>query len=244
MSSGDTHSHFWKGKSFQVTVPFTRAGVAQHIFITHNDTLLLVDAGDGVLRDMLDKGLDPLRVDAIFITHGHYDHMGGLHSLLGYLRMIGRSRILEVYMPQGCTEALSAINSFRKCYPDSTPFEIKVVQLQPGKTASVSAVTAEAFPVVHCGSIVGGEVLGRIPALGYRFTADSETVAVSGDTGQCPSLIELVKDADLAIIEATFESSAGRSRDVLQKVHLSEDIARELGKAAKDYILVHKGRRT
>ncbi len=244
MSSGEMQSHIWNGKSFQVTIPFTRAGVAQHIFITHNDTLLMVDAGDGVLRDMLDKGVEPPMVDAIFVTHGHYDHMGGLHSLLGYLRMIGRSRALEVYMPQGCTEALLAIDSFRKCYPDSTPFEIKVVQLQPGKTASVSAVTVEAFGVVHCGSVAGGEVLDRIPALGYRFTAGSEVIAVSGDTGQCPALIELVKDADLAIIEATFESSVGRSRDLLQKVHLSEDVAHEIGKSAKDYILVHKGRRS
>lgn len=244
MSSGEIRSHIWSGKNFQVAISFTRAGVAQHILIKHNDTLLLVDAGDGVLRDMLDKGLEPPLVDAIFITHGHYDHMGGLHSFLGYLRMIGRSRVLEVYLPQGCTEALLAIDGFRKCYPDSTPFEIRVVQLQPGESASVSEVTVEAFGVVHCGSIAGGEVLDRIPALGYRFMAGSEVVAVSGDTGQCPSLTELVKDADLAIIEATYESSVGRSRDVLRKVHLSEDIAHEIGKSAKNYILVHKGRRS
>jgi len=244
MNTGEMHSHHWNGKNFEVTVPFTRAGVAQHIFVTHADTLLLVDAADGVLRDMLIRDLEPSRVAAIFITHGHYDHMGGLHSLLGFMRMIGRTRTLEVYVPRGCTEALLMIDSFQKCYPDSIPFKIKVVELEPEMTVTVGEVAVTAYPVVHCGSIAGGEVLDQIPAMGYRLTDGSEVIAVTGDTGHCPSLEELVKDADLAVIEATFESSHGKSPEVLSRVHLSEDIAREIGRLAREFILVHKGRRS
>jgi hypothetical protein len=53
----------------------------------------------------------------------------------------------------------------------------------------------------------------------------------------------LVKGADLAIIEATHENSAEVDQETLEKVHLSEDLAREIGALAKKSILVHKDRR-
>jgi ribonuclease BN (tRNA processing enzyme) len=53
----------------------------------------------------------------------------------------------------------------------------------------------------------------------------------------------LVRDADLAIIEATYQSAETISADTLAKVHLSEDVAREIGRTAKELIIVHRGHR-
>lgn len=243
MKTGEMHSHTWEGKSLKVRIPFTRAGVAQHVLITHGDTTILVDAGDGVLRDLLAESFRPERLAGILFTHGHFDHMGGIHSLLGFLRMVGRREVLQVYMPEGCTEVYMAIDTFRKCYPDSLTFGIKIVELQPGETVSVSQIEIRTYEAVHCGSIKDSEVLDRIPALAYRFHAGGESVAVTGDTGRCPSLNELATGVDLAVIEATYQTSSGKSRELIEKVHLSEDIAHEIGKLAKSYVLVHKGRR-
>ena len=99
------------------------------------------------------------------------------------------------------------------------------------------------FQVIHCGSIEGQAVMDPLPAVGYRISSGDETVIISGDTGDCESLRENVRGADLAIIEATFKTSDEASEEELKKVHLSEDIAAEIGKTAKEYILVHKGRR-
>jgi ribonuclease BN (tRNA processing enzyme) len=104
-------------------------------------------------------------------------------------------------------------------------------------------MSIEAFPVLHCGSTKDSGILAPVPAMGYRISYKDETVAISGDTGNCPSLKRLVGGADLAILEATYRSRSDVGEEYLQKVHLSRDLATKLGGTAKEFILVHKGRR-
>jgi ribonuclease BN (tRNA processing enzyme) len=233
----------WEGKSLRVRVLYSRAGVAQHIWIENKNGAVLIDAGDGLIRDLISNDLDPARIRGVIFTHGHFDHMGGLHSLLGFLRMIGRKEPLPIMAPDGCAEVFSTVDNFKACYPDSIPFEIRPKEIRSRQAVRIAGMTIKAFAVVHCGSIEGLGILDPIPAVGYRISHGGEVIAISGDTGMCPSLEELVKGADLAILEATHRKSAEVSRETLEKVHLSEDLAREIGRLAKNLILVHRTKR-
>jgi ribonuclease BN (tRNA processing enzyme) len=233
----------WNGKNLKVTVLYSRAGIAQHIMIESDKGVLLFDCGDGVLRDIVADGLDTNSIEAIFFTHGHFDHMGALHSLLGFMRMIGRKRDLPIYAPENCTEVISFVENFRRLYSASIPYEIILENPRPGELFAFSEMAVHPFPVVHCGSIEGKGILDPIPALGYKIARNDEIVVISGDTGDCESLRDNVRDADLAIIEATIETSEEATDEELKKVHLSEDLATEIGKTAKEFVLVHKGRR-
>lgn len=233
----------WQGKKLQANVLFSRAGVAQHIWINSGHGAVLIDTGDGLLRDVLAAKLDLAQIKAIFYTHGHFDHMAGLHALLGFLRMVGRMEPLPIYAPAGCTEVNSMLDSFIHCYQDSISFELSYHELEPMAVVEIEDMTVTAYPVIHCGSIAGSDVLDQIPAVGYRIAAEGESVAISGDTGKCPPLEALVRDADLAIIEATYQSSDDISAKTLAAVHLSEDIAQEIGRLAKELIIVHRGYR-
>jgi ribonuclease BN (tRNA processing enzyme) len=230
----------WQGKSVRVNILYSRAGIAQHIWIENEIGSVLIDAGDGILRDLLSNKLDHNQVKGIIFTHGHFDHVGGLHSLLGFLRMKGREELLPVCAPQGCKEVFSMVDNFVSCYPETTPFQISCKEVQAHEAFQIAGMVIKAFPVVHYGSIKGFGMLNQIPAMGYRISHKGETIAISGDTGICSSLKESVKGADLAILEATYRKSEGVSRESLEKVHLSEDLAEEIGKLAKDFILVHK----
>jgi ribonuclease BN (tRNA processing enzyme) len=232
----------WQGKQIRVEIPFSRAGVAQHVWIESGDGSVLVDVGDGILRDILQNRFDLNKLRGVVFTHGHFDHMGGLHSFLGYLRMIGRKEPLPICAPKGCAEVFSTLDSFLKCYPNTIPFEVVSRGVEPNEEFRLGAFAIKAYPVVHCGSIDGAGILDPIPALGYRITHTGETIAITGDTGISSPLKELIEGADLAIIEATYRESAEAGRESLKRVHLSEDVAKEIGKLAREFILVHKGK--
>jgi len=233
----------WQGKNLRVQVLYTRAGVAQQIWVENDEGALLFDTGDGALRDMIENEIDRDKIKGIFYTHGHFDHMGGLHPLLGFLRMVVREEPLPVFAPEGCTEVFSVVVNFKRCYPDSIPFSIPCHELKHREKIEISGLTVEAFAMTHCGSLTDGTIQDPIPAIGYRVTCRGEAVAISGDTGLCDSVRELVKDADLALIEATMLNQTEMSEEFLRRVHLAEDVAVELGRTAKEFILVHKGRR-
>lgn len=231
--------HLWHGKNIKVNILYSRAGVAQHIWIMNKNGALLIDSGDGALRDILAHKLHPKQIKGIVYTHGHFDHVGGLHSLLGFMRMIQRKAVLPIFAPKGCAEVFSVVDNFEKLYGKTIPFKISRKEIKPHTVFNIARMRVKAYPVVHHGSIEGKGILAPIPAFGYRISYKNEIVAISGDTGLSSSLKSLVKGADLAVLEATFKTSKDRD-EYLMKVHLSEDAAKKIGRLAKKFILVHK----
>jgi ribonuclease BN (tRNA processing enzyme) len=222
----------WSKLGVQVEVLHSKAAVATQILVKRAGSNLLVDAGDGTLRDLLDSGVQPEGLTAVLLTHGHYDHVGGLHSLLGYLKMKKRSLSLPVFLPRGCIEGLSLLDGFARMHSSKMPFAVDVCELEDGDEFSVAAFRVVSRSVPH------STVDASMPALGYRLTDGAVSVAFTGDCGDSESVRELVKGTDLALVEASFKCYSSESQ---RSLHLTETLAREIGSLAKEYLLVHTG---
>jgi ribonuclease Z len=79
------------------------------ILLVYNGCYLLFDCGEGTQRQMARLEISPLRIDKIFITHLHADHVLGLAGLLQTLAMKNYEKELEIYGPVGLKNYMKSI---------------------------------------------------------------------------------------------------------------------------------------
>lgn len=233
MMGGDGRWWNWRGRDFKAKVLFSQKGVATQILLLAKSSFFLLDCGDGTLRDLLSMGEEWIHaLRGVFLSHDHPDHTAGLFALLSFLRLAGRKETLVMASPSRWLEL--GINHYRDSFFGGFPFEIEYWESGPS-AIRLCGCEASAFPVPHRERTSFFGTAGLVPAVGYAFIGRTgERVVYSGDTGWFAGLRNIIQDADLAIIEATFSQPKGEER------HLTLGQAEELAKLAKWALLVHR----
>ncbi len=216
---------------------YSKAGIATQILLPTEEDYFIVDAGDGTLRDLIPLKIDFQKIKGIFLTHGHYDHMAGLYALLGHFRIIERKCPINIYFPKGCKEAEQIILAFQKSYNDFA-FQIKIHRIKGGDEIKIKDLKIKIFQMRHYAAVGNNRILHPDAAIGYQFIHHDKIIAISGDTGMCPGLIELVRGADVAYIDSTLKEEEVTDT-ILNNLHLSQKKAEEIGKLAKKYVPIH-----
>lgn len=225
----------WAKDKFSIKIFCSIPNIATGILIKAGDAKFIVDPGDGILRD-LNKELkitEILNISDIFVTHGHHDHVGGVWSLLTYLRVMNKKSPLTIHFPKGCTEIIHIFNAFIKVYHNSITYKINLKEISDVKPFQSNKVFIKPFPVIHKEYIGDSKSTRQVPALGYKFTFEGRKICYGGDTAYCNELVKNAKGSDLAILEA------GHDDETPDEMHMTLKEAIAIGKTAKDYFLVH-----
>ncbi len=227
---------------------FSIAGLATQLVVLDKQSEIpfgiLLDVGDGTCRDILDNNLDFTWFNHILISHGHYDHMGGLYSFLGVKRMLGETHPINIIYPENCKEVENSIKLLEDNYPDSIPFKINLIPTSITNTAERKLndnISIKSFPVLHRGSTLTPGVLPTIPACGYQVYLINQDfrIAFSGDTAPTPILYDLFSsDVNLGFIENTHPDESW-VKDKVNRFHLTKAEALEFSKNCKKTILTH-----
>lgn len=174
--------------------------------------LFVFDAGGGATRNIGRMGFDHGRIDAVFLTHFHSDHIDGLGELMLQRWVAGGHRTpLPVYGPAGVTQVVDGLRqayrqdqSYRVAHHgDATVpangFGAQVHPFAPDEAGEplvllrdgdleISAFTVDHAPV-H-------------PAVGYRVRYKGRTVVLSGDTRRSVAVQRAAAGADLLLHDA------------------------------------------
>jgi ribonuclease Z len=110
--------------------------------------LFLVDAGEGVQSQMVRFHVSMAKLEAVFISHVHGDHVYGLNGLLATFGMGGRTAPLHVYGPGN----LRPFINFFLSYNEWLPFEVAFHPVNtrfPEVILETKSLTVTAFPLLH-----------------------------------------------------------------------------------------------
>ena len=235
INTGKKYPIKWKKQDFSIKVFCSIPNIATGILLKAGKSHFVIDPGDGILRD-LNKEIGTkniLELSDIFVSHGHHDHVGGVWSLLTYLRVMNKKSPLSIYFPKGCVEIGSIYNAFKKVYSKTISYEIKLEELKNLKSFRRKSVLIKPFPVIHKEYLHDGIKTRQVPALGYKFTYGEIKICYGGDTAYCKDLAVNAKKSDLAIIEA------GHDDETPDGMHMTLDEAKLIGETAEEYFLVH-----
>lgn len=176
------------------------------------DRIYLVDAGNGVGRQLLAAGLDARKVDNIFITHNHDDHNADWGTIMGLAWSTGRRADIHVWGPGGTESMLQGFLQYfapnaRIRMADSKglrkPGEMfKAHDIQgSGPVYQDDLVTVTAQENCHFHPDPAGGARSEDRSYAYRIQTPDKVVVFSGDTGKCEAMIEFARGADILVHE-------------------------------------------
>jgi ribonuclease BN (tRNA processing enzyme) len=183
---------FGSGGRFQACIHLRAAGLTAPV---------LLDCGATSLTALRKAGLDPGEIGAVFVSHLHGDHFGGLPFLILDGQFSRRVAPLLVAGPPGTGQRLS--EAMECLFPGSSRvprrFEVTVVELSPGETKDVAGIRIHAWEASHPSGA---------PALVLRLAVGGKVIAYTGDTAWTPAIAEASRRADLLIAEAYYWDKA------------------------------------
>jgi ribonuclease BN (tRNA processing enzyme) len=224
----------WQGKELKARVLFSAKGLATQILVSYGECLYLLDCGDGTSRDLALTGLSwTEQLQAILISHDHPDHTAGLYGVLTYLRLRGRRRELFVLCPERSLK--SRLCFIRDSLFAGLPFEIEFQEVTENSLYFLDGLSIQPFATLHRERVEFFGTGGLLKAVGYKLQGKGgEKIVYSGDTGWFQGIEDIFRNADLALIEATFDFPKGSER------HLTLKEAQTLGKLAKTALFIHR----
>lgn len=188
--------------------------------VEHDGFRLVLDLGNGALGS-LQRHIALTDIDAVILSHLHADHcldLCGLYVAQRYHPEGPRERI-PVWGPRGTAQRMARAYDLPAEPGMTGQFDFR--DLVPGEHR-IGPFLVTAARVNH-----------PVEAYGLRVGVDGHAIAYSGDTGESATLVDLARDVDVALIEASCLES-----QPAPDVHLTARQAAEHAQAAGAGVLV------
>ena len=213
----------------------------------------LIDCGNGVARALFLAGLPLIKLNTVFVTHHHSDHIADYGALLLLAWGNGLKMRVATYGPPPLAAMTQSL--LQQAYAR----DIAVRVAEEGRLPLEPLIAVH--EVEHDGEVYRDErvrVTAAVvnhgamkPAFAYRFDTPDRSIVISGDTTYDENLIRLARGADLLVHEALYlagldrllalTNNASHLREHVLTTHTPTDDVGKVAAAAgvKSLVLTH-----
>ena len=182
------------------------------IAVLAGNQAFVFDAGSGSIRKLMRMGFPIEKLQGVYLTHLHSDHIDGLGELMLQAWIAGaRATPIPINGPAGTDKVVAG---FAEAYATDEGFRVAHHGTKIANPAGYGGIARIiALPNGTNSQLVYDQAGVRItvirvnhapiaPAFGYRIDYKGRSIALSGDTVYAPSFVTASKGADVMFHEA------------------------------------------
>jgi ribonuclease BN (tRNA processing enzyme) len=197
-------------------VPHAQRSSSGYWLETDAGTLLL-DCAASAIHRMAQEKLDWARLDAVWISHFHLDHVGGLAPFLFGTRNAeetrDRTKPLRIFGAKGLralVEKFDAVNNYKLF---RQPFPVEICEVEP----------LEKFEILKGAEAVALKTPHTDESLAIHIRHNEKTLVYTADTGFTMTLGDFARGVDLLLIECSFyqNKSTEKHLELGEAMHLA-----------------------
>lgn len=177
---------------------------------------VLLDCSASAVHRMAEEELDWPDLDAIWISHFHLDHCGGLAPFLFATRVApvtqSRTKALRIFGPRGLRDLVDRLDKVGDDKLLDQPFRVDIVEVEPLDT----------FQILDGMDSVPYSTRHTDESLAIHLREGDETLVYTSDTGYDEALATFARRVDLLLMECSFvrEKQSEKHLNVEEAIHL------------------------
>lgn len=180
------------------SVPHPKRSSSAYWVETASGTILL-DCSAAAIHRMAQENLDWANLDAIWISHFHLDHLGGLAPFLFGTKYApetqSRTKPLKIFGAKGLKKLVESFDATNDYKLFEQPFPLEICEVEPLEEFEILPETkAVAMKTPHTAESLAIHLRDR----------DDKTLVFTADTGFTKALGAFARNVDLFVLECSF----------------------------------------